>query len=95
MEIYGEKGVVYADNRHDLRLRISEGYDGFSEEKLSFEERQAPFDDPFALLTAVIRNEVILEKNDLSSLSNNMLVVEILDAARKSAEQQRSIIMKN
>lgn len=95
MEIYGEKGVVYADNRHDLRLRISEGYDGFSEEKLSLEERQAPFDDPFALLAAVIRNEVILKKNDLSSLSNNMLVVEILDAARKSAEQQRSIIMKN
>lgn len=95
MEIYGEKGVVYADNRYDLRLRVSEGYDGFSEKKLSLEERQDPFDDPFALLAAVVRNEVVLDKYDLSSLRNNMLVVEILDAARKSTAQQRSIIMKN
>jgi predicted dehydrogenase len=37
MEVYGEKGVVYADNRHDLRIRMSEGYDGFSEEKFTLE----------------------------------------------------------
>jgi len=41
MEIYGENGVVYADNRHDLRLRISEGYDGYTEEQLASQERKA------------------------------------------------------
>lgn len=94
MEIYGVKGVIYADNRHDLRVRISEGYDGFDEEVMKLEERKAPFDDPFALLTAVVRNEIKLEAYDLNALDNNMLVVEILDAVKKSAKQNKTIYLK-
>ncbi len=94
MEIYGLKGVIYADNRNDLRMRISKGYDGFDEEVMKLEERKAPFDDPFALLTAVVRDEVQLEAYDLNSLKNNMLVVEILDAAKKSAELNKTIYLK-
>ncbi len=94
MEIYGEKGVVYADNRHDMRIRISEGYDGFSEEKFKLEEREAPFDDPFRLFIAVIRGEIELNPSDLSSLENNMIVVEILEAARESAKTGKSIELK-
>ncbi|MFH6604753.1 Gfo/Idh/MocA family protein [Maribacter algicola] len=94
MEIYGEKGVVYADNRHDMRIRISEGYDGFSEEKFKLEERKAPFDDPFRLFTAVIRGEIELKPSDLSSLENNMIVVEILEAARESAQTGKTIDLK-
>ena len=93
MEIYGENGVIYADNRHDLRMRISEGYDGFNEEVMKLEERKAPFDDPFALLAAVLRNEIHLEDYDLSSLDNNMLVVEILDAAKESARLNKTIYL--
>ena len=91
MAIYGEKGVVYADNRHDLRVRISEGYDGYDEEVVKLEELKAPHDDPFALLVAVVRNEVKLEPFDLNSLENNMIVVEILDAARKSAQLNKTV----
>ncbi len=94
MEIYGETGVVYADNRHDLRVRISEGYDGFNEESSKLEERTAPFNDPFLLLTAVIRNEIELPANDLSSLENNMIVVEILEAARESAKTGKTVVLK-
>ncbi len=32
MEIYGVDGVLYADNRNNFRIRISEGYDGYKEE---------------------------------------------------------------
>ncbi|WP_435579078.1 Gfo/Idh/MocA family protein [Gilvibacter sp.] len=91
MEIYGLEGVVYADNRHDLRIRISEGYDGYDEEVLKLEERAAPYDDPFALFTAVIRGEVELPAYDLNSLENNLLVVEILEAAKESAAQNKTI----
>ena len=94
MAVYGLNGVVYADNRHDLRMRISEGYDGFNEEVMKLEERPAPYDDPFALFAAVIRGEVELGESDLSSLENNMLVVEILDAARESAKTGRTIFLK-
>ena len=82
MEIYGLTGAIYADNRHDLRIRMAEGYDGFSEESLKLPERTAPMDDPFSYLKAVLQREVVPEPYDLSSLENNMLVMEILDAAR-------------
>ncbi|MCG8578791.1 MAG: gfo/Idh/MocA family oxidoreductase, partial [Bacteroidales bacterium] len=95
MEIYGLNGVIYADNKHDLRLRISEGYDGFDENVMQLEDRKAPFDDPFALLAAVVRNEILLHDYDLNALDNNMLVVEILDAAKKSAELNKTIFLKD
>ena len=94
MEVYGKKGVIYADNRNDLRIRISEGYDGFYESKLRLDELPAPFNDPFALFAAVINREIILSKYDLSSLENNMIVMEILDAARLSAKKGRVVKIK-
>lgn len=91
MEIYGLTGAIYADNRNDLRVRIAEGYDGYKEEVYNLEERQAPLDDPFALFAAVIRNEIILDSFELTSLKNNMIVMEILEAARKSAQSKKTI----
>jgi predicted dehydrogenase len=93
MEIYGLNGVVYSDNRNDLRVRISEGYDGYDEKKYHLEDRKEPFDDPFAMFAAVINDEVTLEPYSLSSLENNMLVVEILDAAIRSADEGRTVEM--
>lgn len=45
--------------------------------------------DPFAHLAAVVHGEV--EPNALSSLKNNLVVMEILDAARESAATGRRI----
>uniref|UniRef100_UPI004047DBFC Gfo/Idh/MocA family protein n=1 Tax=Roseivirga sp. TaxID=1964215 RepID=UPI004047DBFC len=78
MEVYGLTGVMYADNRNNLRIRMSEGYDGFTEEQMELPEREAPYNDPFALFEAVIRNKIQLKPFDLSSLENNLIVVEIL-----------------
>lgn len=94
MAVYGVKGVVYADNRNNLRLRMSEGYDGYKEDSMKLKERAAPYNDPFSFFAAVIRNEISLPAYDLSSLENNMVVMEILDAARKSAETKKTIILK-
>jgi predicted dehydrogenase len=94
MAIYGLTGAIYADNRHDLRVRIAEGYDGFQEESFKLSERESPLDDPFALMAAVVHNEIKLKPYDLSSLENNLLVVEILEAARKSAKKGRTVRFK-
>lgn len=94
MEIYGLEGAIYADNRNDMRVRIAEGYDDFREETFELEEREAPFDDPFSFLAAVVRDEITLEPYALSSLENNMIVMEILDAAKKSAETGQTIMIK-
>lgn len=91
MEVYGLKGVVYADNRNDLRIRISEGYDGFEEEKLKLEERESPNNDPFVYFSAIINGEITPNDYDLSSLENNMIVMEILEAASKSAKTGKTV----
>ena len=92
MEIYGLTGAIYADNRNDMRIRIAEGYDGYSETEFHLGERLSPFDDPFSYFAAVIREEVELSTlYNLSSLENNMMVMEILDAAVKSARSGRTV----
>ena len=91
MEIYGLTGAVYADNRNTFRMRMAEGYDGYSEKMLDLPEHQSPFNDPFRYFAAVIRGELRLTPEDLSALENNMTVMEILDAARRSAETGRAV----
>ncbi len=94
MELYGLTGAIYADNRNDLRIRIAEGYDGYDEVQLKLEERQAPYNDPFLFFTAVIHDEIKVAPYDLSSLENNMIVMEILDAAIKSAKKSKTVRLK-
>jgi predicted dehydrogenase len=94
MEIYGKKGAIYADDRYNLRIRMAEGYDGYSEERLKLPERTAPYDDPFAYFAAVIHNEIQMPPYDLSSLENNMVVMEILDAAIRSAKSNKAVKLR-
>ncbi len=96
MEVYGLTGAIYADNRNQLRVRMAEGYDGFSEETLKLPEMPSPHNDPFAYLAAVVNNQIKVPPYGLYSLENNLLVVEILEAARESARTGKSIrLMKN
>ncbi|WP_394223800.1 Gfo/Idh/MocA family protein [Alteromonas gracilis] len=94
MEIYGETGAVYADNRHKYRKRIAKGYDDFDETVLTLSEREAPYNDPFHYFKALINEEISISPHDLSALENNMVVVEILDAARESAKTGKTVYLK-
>jgi len=91
MEVYGATGYVISDSRSKLRVRLK-GESNEQTETLS--ERQAPYDDPFALLAAIVQKKIVLPAYDLSSLENNMVVVEILDAARQSASTGKKVILK-
>ena len=94
MEVYGKTGVIYADNRNDFRMRIADGYDGFKETKSRLNERPPPYNDPFLHFAAVINKEIALPQYDLSTLENNMIVMEILDAARLSAKKGKAVKIK-
>ncbi len=94
MEIYGLKGALYADNRFDLRLRIAEGYDTYEETNYRLDEREYPYNDPFSLFKAVIRDEVKLDNYSLSSLENNLIVMQILEAAMESARTGQTVSFK-
>lgn len=93
MEIYGLKGALYANSRYDLSMRIGEGYDGYETVEFDLNDRIYPYNDPFAFFAAVVHGEIKPEPNDLSALENNLLVVEILEAAKKSAEEGRRIVL--
>jgi len=95
MEIYGLTGAIDADNRYDLGVRIAEGYDGFDETSYRLEEREAPYNDPFSFFAAVVKDKITLKPYDLSSLENNMMVMEILDGAIRSAKTHETIWLKD
>lgn len=94
MEVYGTDGAIYADNRTQLRIRKATAKNEYSESTFTLAERSPIYNDPFAQFAAIIRNEISLPDFDLSSLENNMLVVEILDAARKSAKTGKTRFLK-
>lgn len=88
IEIYGQTGYVQAVDGRTLRIRANQEKEA---RMVSLEPRPAPGDDPFAYLAAVIRGEVKVVEGDLSSLSNNMLVMRILEAARQSAKTGKRV----
>jgi len=90
MEVYGEKGAVMAKDRHNLAVRLSD--ESPLEEKV-LPERTYPLEDPLSFFKAVIDGSLTMNSYDLSSLENNLLVVEILDAARKSAETGKTVYL--
>lgn len=82
MEVYGSTGYSISENATKMRSRFKNDK---KEQKQTLDPLTDLYRDPFTLLVAVITNEITLEDHDLPSLENNMLVVEILDAAKESA----------
>jgi predicted dehydrogenase len=91
MEVYGKTGYAIADNRSNLRYRLKESD---PETKITLEERPAPFNDPFVYLAAIIRNKIEVNSYNLSSLENNIVVMEILEAAKESAKTGKVVYLK-
>jgi predicted dehydrogenase len=93
MEVYGMTGAIFSDNAKNLRVRMAKGYDGFDEEKFELAARKKPFDDPFSVLKAVVRGEIKLAAFDPYSLENNLIVMEILEAAKESAASRKTVFL--
>jgi predicted dehydrogenase len=88
LEIYGTRGYVMTDNRSVMRTRVSESAKESTE---TLVERESPNDDPFSYFKALVERKIVAGEHDPSSIANNMIVMEILDAARKSAREGRTI----
>lgn len=88
-EVYAERGYAHAFGPQSLRARLpGEKVEAVTEpEPLPADER-----DPVSYLKAVVRGR--LKPSGLSSLQNNLIVTEILDAARRSAESGRTVYLK-
>lgn len=88
MEVYGKTGYVYSQNSTTLHYRLENDKEEHLE---TLAARQPPFNDPFSYFAAVINQEITVSANDLSSLENNMIVVEILEAAKKSSKSGKVV----
>ena len=90
IEIYGTTGYITNLNGENMRVRL-----GIEEKEqlLKAEPLPRPIDDPFSYLEAVVRGAPVTEYG-LSSLENNMMVMEILEAAKLSARTGKTIFLE-
>ena len=86
MHIYGSKGYIYQDTPTKMRV-----YTDKEETPQEPPALQAPYNDAFYYLKAVVRNEIQVQPYELSSLDNNRMVVRILEAAIQSAQSGKVI----
>jgi len=91
IELYGRTGYLVAPNPTTIRLRRGESV---PETLITAPPRPAPIQDEFQFLAAVVRGTMQVPVTDLSSLENNVTVVRILDAARRSAKEGKTIVLR-
>ena len=84
-EVYGATGYAIATGGDNLRVRLP----GKSEETRTPVARPPEERDSISYLVAVTRGR--LKPTGLSSLENNLIVTEILDAARESVRTGRTV----
>ncbi|MCE5269766.1 Gfo/Idh/MocA family oxidoreductase [bacterium] len=89
MYVYGRTGYVFAPDSRTLLVRTAENKS--EQPPRSVPHRAAPYDNAFNYLTAVVRGKIIPDRTDLSGLEANVSVARILEAARTSAREGRTV----
>jgi predicted dehydrogenase len=87
LEVYAERAYAVATGPSKVRTRLP----GSPETTGALAEWPADERDAIAYLTAVVRGR--LTPSGLSGLANNLIVVEILDAARESAKTGKRVVI--
>lgn len=85
MEVYGRTGQALTVGQEGLRVRL----EGKPEQTRQAAPLSPPGNDFLRYFAAVVRGEI--SPSGLSSLRNNLIVTEILDAARRSAASTRTV----
>jgi predicted dehydrogenase len=89
-EVYGEHGYAIATGGNNLRMKMAEREP--EETRTTLPDLPADQRDSISYLTAVARGRI--KPEGLSSLENNVIVVEILDAARESIRTGRTVTLR-
>ncbi len=85
VEVYGQTGYAITVRRSDLRVRRGAN----PEELVAAKPLPSPYDDSLSYLEAVVSGQV--QTAGPSSLETNLVVTEILDAARRSAASGKTV----
>jgi predicted dehydrogenase len=87
MEVYGANGYAITVGPDKLRLRLEHDAD---ERTTTAAPLAAPQQDSLSYLAAVLRGE-LEPKGDLTALDTNVVVMQILDAARESVRTGKTV----
>ena len=87
MYVYGSRGYVYQKNGNRMQLLV----DGRQGHEFNAPKLLPPYDDSYRYLKALVRGQIEEQPSDLSALENNVLVVQILEAAIRSAKTGKAI----
>jgi predicted dehydrogenase len=91
MEIYGKNGYIITTDNVNMKVRTNEQ----TPERLLFiDKEKAIAQNPFSFFASVVRGDIKLAPNDPSSLSLNVVAMEILDSAVQSAKSGKTIYLK-
>jgi predicted dehydrogenase len=88
MEVYGQQGYVLVPRGDILRVRKP----NTQETETPPPPLTPPMSDPLSYLAAVVRHDI--QPSGLSSLDVNLIVTQILDAARQSARTGKRVVLK-
>ena len=91
IEIYGKAGYVKALNANDIEYRLERN---LPTETLKVTEFPTDANEPFNYFAKLISGKSKIKPTDLSSLENNLIVIKILSAAKKSAKEGKTIYFK-
>jgi predicted dehydrogenase len=91
IEVYGQNGYLIAVNGSEMRFRLARER---SETIEKINKLEKPYDNPFSYFSAIVKGKLIMKKYEPTSLQNNMIAMEILDAAKESARTSKIVYLK-
>jgi predicted dehydrogenase len=91
MAIYGSNGYIITKDNNNMKAKGKAGAE--QEYKLTPQETNT-YTSPFLYFADAIRKKISIPSFGTYSMENNLIVVKILDAARRSAQSGKSIELK-
>lgn len=88
LQVFGTKAQLYAKNDKELLK-----YKQQNDPPVMVPTTVPYFEHHIAFLEHVLKDKIVPE-NDLGSITNNVTVVEILEAAKRSAKEGKTIVLK-
>ena len=91
MALYGKDGYIITKDNKEYFIRK---YRSDEQQKIVTDKDVAVYTDPFSYFADVIHGRIKVEPYGVYSLENNLMVVQILDAARQSAKEGKTFLIK-
>jgi len=92
MYVYGLEGYAYQKNSRDVDVLKKNHGGKFT--TVTAPALESPMNSPFAYYRAAIRGEIEVAPSDLAAMENNLIVNEILEAAKKSAQSGKTVRLR-